>query len=35
MKGLLYLKKLTGEGSFTWDSERYVKNGSGYGHLSL
>jgi hypothetical protein len=37
----LYLKRLKGEGleggggSFTGDPGRYVKKGSGYGHLSL
>jgi hypothetical protein len=39
MKGALgmecfSLKRLTAEGSFTGDPGRYVKKGSGYGHIS-
>jgi hypothetical protein len=37
--GRLSLKRLnrevSKEGSFTWDSERYAKKGSGYGRPSI
>ena len=32
--GCFSLKRLSVEGSFTGDPGRYVKKGSGYGHLS-
>jgi len=29
------VQRASGEGSFTGDPGRYVKKGSGYGHLSI
>ena len=34
MKRLSALQRVSGDGSFTGDPGRYVKEGSGYGHLS-